>query len=58
MRQPTDTAIAELKEKAAAAAAARLKAEPSALPFEWSCVLYATYAAQSTAEAAPRLKIT
>ena len=38
-----DTAIAELKKEAAAAA--RLKAEPSALPFVCSCVLYP---AQST----------
>ena len=36
--EAADTAIAELK--AAAAAAARLKAEPSALPLVCSCVLY------------------
>ena len=51
--EAADTAMAELKEKAAAAAAARLKAEPSALPFVCSCVLYA---AQSTAGAAARQK--
>ena len=41
--EAADTAIAELKEEAAAAA--RVKAEPSALPFVCSCVLYP---AQST----------
>ena len=41
----TDTVIAELK--AAAAATARLKAEPSALPFVCSCVLYAAHSTQS-----------
>ena len=54
--EAADTAIAELKEEAAAAAAARLTAEPSVLPFVCSCVLYTTYAAQSTAGAAARLR--
>ena len=41
-----DTANSELK--AAAAVAARLKAEPCDLPFVCSCVLYAAQSTQST----------